>query len=147
MRQELGKRIVRGTLFARLKNKALVYLRDPDKLRDLVQKGSSKASAAGRGGPLRGVWDGLLRLIRLLRAYARRQYTNVPLQSLILIVAGVLYFVLPIDVIPDIFVGIGFIDDAAVIAWVVSTVKAVLDDFARWEAARQAPTDRPEVIP
>lgn len=136
MRDGLGGRIVRGALFARLKNRALEYLRDPDKLRDLVQQGSRKANDAGREGPLRAVWDALLRLFRLLRAYVRREYTNVPLQSLILIIAGVLYFVLPIDVIPDFIVGLGFVDDAAVLAWVVSMVKTVLDDFARWEAAR-----------
>jgi hypothetical protein len=50
MRQSLGGRIVRGALFARLKDRAVEYLRDPDRLRDLVQQGSRKASAAGRAG-------------------------------------------------------------------------------------------------
>lgn len=136
MRQGLGGRIVRGALFARLKDRAVEYLRDPDKLRDLVQRGSLKASEAGRSGALGAFWDSLLRLFRLLRAYMKREYTTVPLQSLILIVAAVLYFVLPIDVIPDFLLGVGYLDDAAVIAWVVATLKKVLDDFARWEAAR-----------
>lgn len=136
MRQGLGGRIVRGALFTRLKDRAVEYLRDPDKLRDLVQQGSLKANQAGRSGALGAFWDSLLRLFRLLRAYMKREYTNVPLQSLILIVAAVLYFVLPIDVIPDFLVGFGYLDDAAVIAWVVATVKNVLDDFARWETAR-----------
>jgi uncharacterized membrane protein YkvA (DUF1232 family) len=136
MRQGLGGRIVRGALFTRLKDRAVEYLRDPDKLRDLVQQGSLKANQAGRSGALGAFWDSLLRLFRLLRAYVKREYTNVPLQSLILIVAAVLYFVLPIDVIPDFLVGFGYLDDAAVIAWVVATVKKVLDDFAVWEAAQ-----------
>lgn len=136
MRVELGKRIVRGALFARLKARATEYLKDPDKLRDLVQKGSLKATETGRRGPLGAVWGALLRLFRLLRAYVKREYTNVPLQSLILIVAAALYFVLPIDVIPDFLVGVGFLDDAAVVAWVVGAVKKVLDDFEQWELER-----------
>jgi uncharacterized membrane protein YkvA (DUF1232 family) len=34
------------------------------------------------------------------------------------------YFVLPIDAIPDVFAGIGFTDDAAVIAALIATVGA-----------------------
>jgi uncharacterized membrane protein YkvA (DUF1232 family) len=136
MREGFGGRIVGGALFTELKHKALGYLRDPDKLRDLIQRGSRKADAAGRTGPLKSVWQTLMTLIRLLRAYAKGEYRDVPSQSLILIVAGVLYFVMPIDVIPDFVIGIGYLDDAAVLAWVVSAVRTVLDDFARWESIR-----------
>jgi len=82
------------------------------------------------------VFQSLRALLRLLRAYVKGEYRNVPPKSLILIVAGILYFLMPIDVIPDFIVGLGFIDDAAVLAWVVSTVKTVLDDFVMWEASR-----------
>jgi uncharacterized membrane protein YkvA (DUF1232 family) len=136
MAGKLGSRIVRGALFAPLKDKAIGYLKDPDKLRDLTREASSKADASARTGALSAVFQSLRALLRLLRAYVKGEYRNVPPKSLILIVAGVLYFLMPIDVIPDFIVGIGFIDDAAVLAWVVSTVKTVLDDFVVWEASR-----------
>jgi hypothetical protein len=47
-----------------------------------------------------------------------------------------LYFLTPIDVIPDFIVGMGYLDDAAVIAWVMNTVKSVLNEFLKWEASR-----------
>jgi uncharacterized membrane protein YkvA (DUF1232 family) len=136
MAGKLGSRIVRGALFAQLKDKAIGYLKDPDKLRDLTREASSKADASARTGALSAVFQSLRALLRLLRAYVKGEYRNVPPKSLILIVAGVLYFLMPIDVIPDFIVGLGFIDDAAVLAWVVSTVKTVLDDFVMWEASR-----------
>ena len=136
MDKGFGGRIARGVLFARLKENASAYLRDPDKLRDLVQKAKGKAEAAGASGPLKDMWQSLLALIRLLRAYASGQYRNVPATSLVLIVAGILYFVMPIDVIPDFVVGLGFLDDAAVLAWVVSSVRTVVTDFEKWEASR-----------
>ena len=136
MAGKLGSRIVRGALFAQLKDKAIGYLKDPDKLQDLTRDASSKADASARTGALSGVFQSLRALLRLLRAYLKGEYRNVPPKSLILIVAGVLYFLMPIDVIPDFIVGVGFIDDAAVLAWVVSTVKTVLDDFVIWEASR-----------
>ena len=131
----LGDRIVRGALFSQLKEKAIAYLKDPDKLRDLTRQAGSKADASSGSGALAGVFQSLRALLRLLRAYVRGEYRNVPPKSLILIVAGVLYFLMPFDVIPDFVIGLGFIDDAAVLAWVVSTVKVVLDDFVKWEAS------------
>ena len=120
----------------RLMQKAAAYLKDPDKLRDLVQKATSKADASGGGAAFRDMWQSLLSLLRLLRAYASGQYRNVPAKSLILIVAGVLYFVMPIDVIPDFVIGLGYLDDAAVLAWVVTNVRTVLSEFERWESSR-----------
>ena len=130
----LGRRIVRGTLFTQLKSRAIEYLNDPEKLRALTQDAGRKAGSSGGRGALSRVFASLMTLLRLLRAYVRGDYRSVPAKSLILIVAAVLYFVMPFDVIPDFVVGLGFIDDAAVLAWVVSTVKRVLDDFASWEA-------------
>jgi uncharacterized membrane protein YkvA (DUF1232 family) len=138
MDKGFGGRIAQGALFARLKENASAYLRDPEKLRDLVQKAKGKADAAGATGPLKDMWQSLLSLIRLLRAYASGQYRNVPAKSLVLIVAGILYFVMPIDVIPDFVIGLGFLDDAAVLAWVVSSVRNVVSDFEKWESSRPA---------
>lgn len=138
MNKGFGGRIAQGALFARLKENASAYLRDPEKLRDLVQKAKGKADAAGATGPLKDMWQSLLSLIRLLRAYASGQYRNVPAKSLVLIVAGILYFVMPIDVIPDFVIGLGFLDDAAVLAWVVSSVRNVVSDFEKWESSRPA---------
>ena len=40
---------------------------------------------------------------------------------------------LPIE---DFVVGLGFLDDAAVLAWVVSSVRSVVSDFEKWESTR-----------
>ena len=136
MDRGFGSRIARGALFTRLKDKASAYLRDPDKLRDLVQQARNKADASGGSAALKDMWQSLLSLLRLLRAYASGHYRNVPAKSLVLIVAGILYFVMPIDVIPDFVVGLGFLDDAAVLAWVVSSVRTVVSDFEQWELSR-----------
>ena len=75
--------------------------------------------------------------LRALVGQARRKATDAG-QTLLVIVAGILYFVLPIDVIPDFIVGAGLLDDVAVLTWVLNSVKPVLDDFGEWETARAA---------
>jgi uncharacterized membrane protein YkvA (DUF1232 family) len=133
--KRFGKRIVGGSLFAGLLSRAAQYAKNPDKLRDLSREARRKAESAGRGGPLKDFWESLMALQRLIRAYATGAYRDVPWQSLVLIVAAILYFLMPIDVIPDFVLGLGYLDDAAVIGWVVHTARSVLDDFLRWEAS------------
>jgi uncharacterized membrane protein YkvA (DUF1232 family) len=75
-------------------------------------------------------------MMRMTRAWALREYRTVPWKSLVYIVGAIVYFVNPVDVIPDVLGGIGFIDDAAVAAAVVRAVHAQLDAFREWEELR-----------
>ena len=56
-------------------------------------------------------------------------------ESLLLIVAAIIYFVSPVDAIPDVL-PVGLLDDAVVIAFVIGVVKEELDDFMEWEKKR-----------
>ena len=79
-----------------------------------------------------GFKEKALLLLDLLQCYRRGEYRDVSPKSLITIVAGVLYFLLPLDSLPDFLFGIGFIDDAAIIGYVVSAVSSELEAFRSW---------------
>ena len=110
-RKRLGERIVGGAFFAGLLSKAAQYAKDPDRLTDLVSKARRKAESAGRDGFLKEFWDTLMTFLRLIRAYARGDYRQVRWETVTLVVAAVLYFLMPIDVIPDVLLGLGFVGD------------------------------------
>lgn len=136
MREKIyGKRISQGSFFARMKNKSAEYINNPDKLNQLIDDANNKAESK-KHGLLIEVFDSLLALFRLVRAYVKREYLEVPWQSLLLIVATILYFLLPMDVIPDWIVGLGYIDDAALIGWTMNTVKSDIDVFREWESRK-----------
>jgi uncharacterized membrane protein YkvA (DUF1232 family) len=48
--------------------------------------------------------------------------------------AAVLYFVVPLDVIPDFIFGLGFVDDIAVVAYVFGQVREEIRAFEQWRA-------------
>ena len=77
-------------------------------------------------------------LLDLLQCYRKGEYRDVSPKSLITIVAGVLYFLLPLDSLPDFLFGIGFVDDAAIIGYVVSAVSGELESFSRWLKEKSA---------
>jgi len=95
------------------------------------------AHLEANAGALTAVWNDVRTALRLLVAWARRSYRQVSGGALVLLVAALLYFVTPIDVIPDTLGAIGFVDDVAVIQTAVETVRKELDQFRDWEAARR----------
>jgi uncharacterized membrane protein YkvA (DUF1232 family) len=68
-------------------------------------------------------------LVRMVHAAVTGRYRRLPRRSLVAVVAGLLYFLDPFDAIPDFIPLVGFLDDAGVLAWVVSRVRRDLDEF------------------
>lgn len=96
-------------------------------IRDAYAHMETNASA------LTAVWEDLQATLRLLIAWARRSYRKISGASVLLLVAALVYFVTPVDIIPDTLGAIGFVDDIAVIETAVESVRAELDRFREWE--------------
>jgi uncharacterized membrane protein YkvA (DUF1232 family) len=70
---------------------------------------------------------------RLIVAYARGRYRIIPFKTLLNVVAAILYFLNPFDLVPDAIFGIGLMDDLAVLTWVYKNAKQELNNFIHWE--------------
>ena len=109
----------------------------PGRLRALAREAQDKAREHSEQiGSLR---TDLPVLFRLARAYAAGDYRALPWKTLVTVVAGLLYFLSPVDLIPDVIPVVGYVDDAAVIGLVLRTVRRDLDAFEAWEAEPLAP--------
>jgi uncharacterized membrane protein YkvA (DUF1232 family) len=82
---------------------------------------------------LAAVRDDALALVRMVRDVIAGRYRKLPRRTLIAVVAGLIYLIDPIDLIPDFIPAIGLLDDAAVLAWVVRQVRRDLDAYLAWE--------------
>lgn len=118
------------------KSKAEEYAQDPKKAKRLLDDAVKKSKSYEKNrGPLAEVWSYLTALIRLLKSYIRKEYRDIPGGSIVLVIVAIIYFVSPIDLIPDWLPG-GFIDEAAVIAIVIKQIRVDLDNFLAWEIAQ-----------
>lgn len=70
--------------------------------------------------------------IRMIRAHFRGDY-KMDLTTLGLIVLAMVYFISPIDLIPDFLGVLGFADDLSVVLAVYAKVKDEVDRFLEWE--------------
>ena len=134
-----GENIEDSDVFRAARERAGGYAEDPARLDRLVDRATRKARA--RQGKLSEVRDSLMAMLRLLRAWASGRYRDVPWNSLLSIIAAVIYFVMPTDLVPDFVLGWGFVDDAALLAWILGSVRVDLDDFIAWEVERAEPPD------
>ncbi len=122
--------------YKKAKNKAEEYTKDPEKLNELIDKAAKKAN--GKQGPLDAVWTQLMACFRLIKAYAKGTYRKISWQSLVILVASIIYFVMPIDMIPDFILAFGLLDDAAILGWAVKTFSKDIDAFVEWESNNSA---------
>jgi uncharacterized membrane protein YkvA (DUF1232 family) len=130
-----GDEITRSTAFRRAAIDADAFARDPKRLRQLVEDAVGKISIIPRG-PFAETWPYLMGMIRLIRDYNRAEYRDISETNLLTIIAALLYFVSPFDVIPDWVPVLGHIDDAFVVSLALKSVRADLDTFMAWETAR-----------
>ena len=108
---------------------AEVLIRDR-RLGSLGRDADDKMSSVGRSGTtFQRVREDLTTLVELLKAYATGEYRDVPRKSLLLVAAGILYFVTPIDVIPDFLLGFGYLDDLTVLTYVIGIVRDEIERF------------------
>ena len=71
-------------------------------------------------------------MVSLVRSYIKKQYTDIPIGSIIAIIGALLYFVSPIDLIPDGIPGVGYFDDAAVVVVCWKFVEVDVDKYQKW---------------
>jgi uncharacterized membrane protein YkvA (DUF1232 family) len=126
------KAALRSEAFARALANAKAHANDPERLRSLFEEASRKAAAVPRD-PFEDSWPYLQAMLRLVRAYFRGEYRNVPQDGLLWIITALNYFVDPFDLIPDEVPFLGFVDDATVMSFTVARTRGALDDFMTWE--------------
>lgn len=123
------KKIEEG--YKKFEKKAKEYVKRPEKTDVLIKDATEKAD--DKKGSLTEIWDNLQLLFELVSAWRKGEYRKIPTASIVTIIASIIYFVSPIDLMPDFLVGLGIVDDAAVIGFVLKQITADLEKFKIWK--------------
>ncbi|MFP4662709.1 MAG: YkvA family protein [Halanaerobiales bacterium] len=120
--------------FKKYKTRAREYIDNKEKAKKLIKKTKDKLNKIEQdGGPFEKVVGDLKLLLGALNDWIRGNYREVPSGSLMMIAGALLYFVAIVDLIPDFILGAGYMDDAAVLAFVVKQIHADLDRYKEWK--------------
>jgi uncharacterized membrane protein YkvA (DUF1232 family) len=121
--------------FGREKRRAREYVNNKQQAAQLIKEAIEKANR--NKGALKKLLDQLKALFRLTSAWVKGEYTDVSLKTIVWVIAAIIYFVNPFDVITDFLPGVGYVDDAAIIFFVINSVRHDLDKFLKWERSRK----------
>ncbi len=112
-------------------NKAKSLLQDNHKLNDLFEKVMHKLGNISI--PVIGNFiSDIPILIDMIKAYTTKEYTDIPLATILTATITLIYFVSPIDIIPDFIPLIGKLDDIAIITILLKTIHNDVSDYKHW---------------
>ena len=121
-------------VFDRFKQKAVEIVGNSEDLKKTLLRVQKKLDALEDDETLKGKVVAYVHLIvRMLSNSVNGHYPHIPWQTLVMIVAGLLYFVAPLDALPDFIPIVGLIDDATILVWLGKSFKDDLEKYKEWE--------------
>ena len=115
-------------------DKAREVFDDTERTSDLLDKEEEFSNKKG----LSRVRRQLKLLWAYLHAVTSGRYEDYSAWACVKAVAGLLYVVSPLDLIPDFFPWVGWADDVLVVMYVCNLLHNELEKFAAWQAAQLA---------
>jgi len=104
-------------------------------LREVAAKLDDKNSTKG---PIQQLIDMGRTLVRLVSAFITGSYRQIESSTIIAGLAVLLYFLSPIDLVPDFIPVVGLLDDLALVSWFISKFAGEISRFREWEATSAA---------
>ena len=110
---------------------------DNDDVEYAAKKGQKKINDMDKNppSPLLKMWNDIKLMLELLKAYIKGEYRETPWDTIAAIAGAIIYFVSPIDVIPDFIPVVGYLDDAAIIGLALNFASSDLKKFEEWKMA------------
>ena len=121
----------KNTFFIRAINNAKEIFSNKEKVIETLDSAFQKSiDLENDKGEISKLTDRVKLFIRLIRSYVQGEYREVPLKTILLIFASLIYFINPFDLIGDFIPGLGYVDDVTLILWVL---KSVEEDILKFE--------------
>lgn len=126
-----GKEVYIEDAFHSFEEKAEETLEDCEKTKCVVKKAIKKAAKYEKG-PIFKLLNEMKVLFNLVSDYVNKTYTKIPYGSIVAVLTALIYFISPIDFMPDFIPFLGSIDDAFVIALVLKQVEADINLYKEY---------------
>lgn len=118
--------------------KAIGIASDPEKISDLIGSVADKMSDMDENKKrVSSFFDKIRTMLRMLRAYISGDYRQIPWKSLLMILGSLIYFMMPLDLIPDFIPITGFADDISIIFLVFGSINEDVENFLEFERSNR----------
>ena len=71
-------------------------------------------------------------MISLVKNYIQGKYTTIPYGTILAVLSALIYFLAPIDIVPDFIPLAGYLDDMAVLGLCMNMVSIDIETYEKW---------------
>ena len=128
----LINKVLQSVFFKNAAKQAPAYVKNADGILKLLKQALSKTQSMGVGGVVDSVRENVVLMGQMLKAYATGDF-KLDMATLVKLVAVLIYFISPIDLIPDFLPMLGFTDDLALLAWIIGDLGSELERFKSFQ--------------
>ena len=104
-------------------------LKDEDKMETFLYRLENKLNKVPIGGEILSM---IPVMISMLRSYIKKEYKDIPIGTVIALISALLYWLAPLDIIPDALPVAGYVDDATVVAACLKLINDDLKEYKEW---------------
>ena len=83
---------------------------------------------------LKSTWEDIKMMVYMITDYIKGNYRNVSWKTITAITGALIYFLSPLDLIPDFIPIVGYLDDLTIIKMALKMVKKDFDDYKEWKS-------------
>ena len=124
--------------FSKAREKAKEVAGDQEKIDELLVASKEKLNNINfENSKISRMGNHLRTMIRMVQAYFNGTYRELPWKSILGIIGGLVYFMMPVDLIPDFIPITGLLDDFTVIMFISGAFQQDIQDFAEWEESQE----------
>jgi len=134
--------VTKNRFFRLAINRAAKLAGQPGRIISLLAQLAVKLSKTKNSITASAIREHSLVIGRMVKAHVTGAYKIKSMRIFIIIVAAIIYFINPIDLIPDFIFGIGLMDDLAVLTWVYRAAAEEIASFRNYENS----TVNPETV-
>ena len=129
-----GSKLSENKFYRKAKEKANEVVGDREKVDELLAASKEKLNSLHfENSKFSRLGNNLRIMIRMIQAYFNGTYRELPWKSILAIVGGLVYFMMPFDLIPDFIPITGLLDDFTVIMFISGAFQQDIEAFAEWE--------------
>lgn len=131
---ERGDDLFTSSLFARLLKKAARFLGTPGRIYRLITDAYSKSdNINGISSITAKLKIQIFGLFDLVADFVKGDYKEIETKDVVMIVAGMLYLVSPLDFVPDFIPAFGLLDDISILSFIIAKLSEEIDAYLLWK--------------
>lgn len=113
------------------------YINNNEKIKSLLETVREKLQRVQQDSDERNTFISHLKMVvRMIQSHFNGSYPSFSRKSILLLIFSLVYFITPVDLIPDFVPALGFTDDISILYLVLKNIGEDIERYRNWEESK-----------